>query len=79
MAINTLVIWPLGHTQSEEVEQTIFNEVLRLKEQGLTTSFFFESEGGIKRTWATREAAQGWIDFLNSLDVKPESAVIVEE
>jgi hypothetical protein len=79
MAINTVVTWAPVHGPSSEVQHLIDNELIRLKTTGVTINSPDKSGGVTTRVWGTREAAQGWIDFLNSLEDAPESAVIVEE
>jgi hypothetical protein len=78
MAINTVVTWTPKNVPSAEVQHLIDNELLRLKAQGITVSDPDKDNGVTTRVWGTREAAQGWIDFLNLLENAPESAVIVE-
>ncbi len=79
MAINTVVTWGLGHGPSAEVDQLINDEIIRLEATGITVDSPNKVGGVTTRIWTTREAAQSWIDFINSLDDAPESAVIVEE
>ena len=80
MAIKTLEVWPSGHPLfPKEMQDAMDQEILRLKAAGQTSSLWFKIDGVVKRTWATREVAQEWVDFLNTMEITPESAVIVEE
>ena len=79
MAIKTVVTWTNGHRPSAEVDQLINDEILRLNSTGITVNSPDKAGGVTTRIWTTREAAQGWIDFLNLLESAPKSAVIVEE
>jgi len=79
MAINTVVTWGPAYGPSAEVQQLVADEILRLESTGVTLNPPAKSSGVTTRVWSTRESAQSWIDFLNSLDDAPESAVIVEE
>ena len=38
-----------------------------------------EGQHIVWRTWSDTESAQAWIDFINTLDIKPESYEIVVE
>jgi hypothetical protein len=80
MAINTVVTWVSTQGPSAEVQQLISDEILRLKAKGTTVGDPEKANGvTTRRAWGTREVAQGWIDFLNSLEDAPKSAVVVEE
>jgi hypothetical protein len=79
MAINTVVTWGPAYGPSAEVQQLVADEIIRLEATGITVNSPNKAGGVTTRVWSTRESAQSWIDFINSLDDAPESAVIVEE
>ena len=78
MPVNTLVTWVPASGPSEAVQPTIADEILRLEAAGVNIYFPVQENGVRRRFWDTREEGQSWIDFLNSLEEPPESAVIVE-
>jgi len=78
MPVNTVVTWVPGPGPSAEVQPTIADEILRLEAAGVNIYFPVQENGVRRRFWDTREQGLVWIDFLNSLEEPPESAVIVE-
>jgi methionine synthase II (cobalamin-independent) len=79
MAIKTLVQWAPGQIPPEAVLQIIADKLNSLVAAGVTTGLFSTVDTEVQRTWTTQESAQDWIDFLNSLENPPGSAVVVVE
>jgi len=75
MAIKTKVTW--GNDATAVVNVQVKERKLIV--DGTTDGTSEAVDGAIVRIWTTREAAQEWIDFLNSHTPAPAEAVIVEE
>lgn len=73
MAIKTKIIW------GEAGASDFAAKAAELTANGVTDGTSILEEGAIIRTWTTREAAQEWLDFLNSQTPVPLTADIVEE
>lgn len=76
MAIKTIIKW--DRELSAQELATVTAEINRCKDEELLVGFV-ESQGQIERHWVSPQAAQDWIDFLNSLETKPYHAEIVVE
>lgn len=75
MAIKTVVYWGVPPDDMETIKTELNNQ----KSIGTTDGSFDTEEGRVVRSWTTVEAAEGWIDFLNSLEQTPASAEVVQD
>jgi len=78
MAIKTVVKWGTIKKDQNRLDKLEL-ELNRLVSIGVTDGSCDADFGGVTRFWTTVEAAQGWIDFLNSFDQAPISAHVVQD
>ena len=75
MAIKTAVIWGTDQIDLNIIDQ----KLLQLVNDGVTDGNSNLVNRAVIRTWSTMEAAQGWINFLNSTTPPPVSTEIVQD
>lgn len=75
MAFITDVNWGRRLTPEEKLLRD--NKSDELKAAGLTDGIAVPEIG--HRVWVTEQAAQDWIDFVNTFDPPPASAKVVTE
>jgi hypothetical protein len=74
MTIKTAVAWSTNTpTNLFEIEKELIRQVRIGHTDG---TFELDENLNVVRTWGTIEAAESWVDFLNSLDPKPALAVV---
>ena len=62
----TIVGWAPNTLTAQHVEQ-IMAKIVQLKSENRTDGDLLQSNGKSHRRWATREDAQAWIDWLETL------------
>jgi hypothetical protein len=79
MTIKTKVTWSQNHTDEQVTE--IQNKLVTLMANNATNGLLQNDTftGSSIRTWNTVEAAEAWIEFLNTFTPPPASAVIEQE
>jgi hypothetical protein len=75
MAYTTEVSW--DRPLDESTEGLLIQEHLNAAIKAGTTDGSYTGTHPVIRTWTTAEAAQAWVDFLNTLTPPPSLAEVV--
>ena len=77
MAIKTIIYW--NNPEFDHIESEFKNKLFRMQDLGLTNGRFeIDENQNTVRTWSTVEAAQEWVDYLNTFTPPPMVARVVE-
>jgi hypothetical protein len=85
MSIQTKVVWE-DSVRTEQLKEVIAAEVGILVQQGKTDGINVQTQNdpiagqnSNIRTWIDQPTAEGWIIFINSLQIPPVSTAILSE